>query len=129
MQAALDIEKPATTSIVRVVCMFLLHSACWIPLLLVVAYAGRVERVYREFEVRVPVATQFMLDSHGLLFVLAMVLFLAVDAAALVYLERRGRLARILWTLTMVAVPIVSASAAATALLLPMFQMMESLSK
>jgi hypothetical protein len=112
---------------VDIVNTFVAHLALWIPAVGLVLFAPQFERFYRDFNIMLPWPTLWMINSGAPVFAPIMVVLLAADAPVLYFLNRGPvtKVASVLWSSFMVAVPLVLTLFAALAFWLPMLKIME----
>jgi type II secretory pathway component PulF len=128
-----DVSKRLPTTILVVA----IHSLLWITWLLgLLMWAPRAERIFRNFNMRVPGITELVLSlsrfvSIYLLFAgIGLCLFLGADG--LIYYRLRSSARRFrseLWSLVMILLPALVIVGTAIGLLNPLIWMLEALSR
>ena len=111
----------------RIAFTFLLH-ALWVPFLVVRVAAIGFERTYREFNMKLPVVTVWLMSGGFMLLLGIMGICLLADVPLLLMLQRHHAQRR-LWIFLMIVVPLALAAFATLAAGLPMVTLIETLEK
>jgi type II secretory pathway component PulF len=118
-------RSPAT---ILVVALHALFWTAWLAGLLL--WVPRVERVFRDFNVKPPLMAELAITlTHGIvpLGLLLVLLFVLADGTVAYRLRRSG--ARALWSGLMTIAPVAAIIVTALALILPMVQLLEMIHK